>query len=407
MAESVSSRRTSTYLVAGQLFTAGVSFLVNILAANAMPPEDRGALAFAIQLCYTLTILSMMGLERPFIAASKGEFAELLIRFVGISRIGWLAGLLPLGMGVAFWLMGNHVLGLAGALIALYLVGNSIARAVRVAYIGSGDPRAFVVNTMASQAVLLAGAGTLSLAGVDWPLAWLALYVLMGLVSFATLWRSSSRTQSYSPLRKIEVRELRKQGLWLLPASFGNTAMLRSDRLLLPVLAGPAELGVYIAVAAVMEMASWPIQQWVDSSLRRWRSEALSPHDRRTVVVRAIVSVMATSVILSGAAFFVVQFALPESYRAAVGLIPILGVATVIYGWTRVQQGLLVARGQSGGVSLVETIGLVGSVAAYVLMIPAYGAYGAAWGSAIGYLLCGIAGLAVSARLRRTTRTEL
>src|SRR5699024_2518786 len=79
-----------------------------------------------------------------------------------------------------------------------------------------------------------------------------------------------TRVGASPPLTRAEARGLRRRGWILLPSEFSNSAMLHSDRLLLPILSSSAELGLYVTVATVLEMATWPIQQWVDASLRGW-----------------------------------------------------------------------------------------------------------------------------------------
>src|SRR5699024_11098960 len=50
-----------------------------------------------------------------------------------------------------------------------------------------------------------------------------------------------TRAGASSPLTRAEVRGLRRRGWILLPSEFSNSAMLHSDRLLLPILSSSAE----------------------------------------------------------------------------------------------------------------------------------------------------------------------
>src|SRR5699024_5206448 len=58
-----------------------------------------------------------------------------------------------------------------------------------------------------------------------------------------------------SQLTRAEARGLRRRGWILLPFEFSNSAMLHSDRLLLPTLSSSAELGLYVTGAAVRLVA--------------------------------------------------------------------------------------------------------------------------------------------------------
>lgn len=392
------NRRTSLFLLGAQILAAGVAFLVNIVIAWAMDPVARGILAFVLQITYTLTYVSLLGLERPFMATQKGTFPQLLVSFVRMTLPGWSIALLPIGVGLAGLLLGNPYLGPLGILIGAYLIGNSITQSVRVAYVGSRSWQHFVANAVASQLVLVVGAVALAVAGVDDVVVWLALYALTGAVSSITLFVCLRQGQGFAPLPVDVSKRLRRQGLKLLPASFGNSALLRSDRLLLPILSSPAQLGMYVPVAAIMEIAVWPIQQWVDASLRDWGSAGHTRAGQRKLVLRAVGLVLLTSVALAAVAFVVVAFFLPPSYREALGLIPVLTLGSIVYGWTRIQEGLLVTRGKTGSVSIIETVGLVVSLASYVVLMPLWGAMGAAWGALLGYLACALLGWWISSR---------
>lgn len=397
-AKTSANGRASMFLLGAQVLAAGVAFLVNIFTAWAMNPSGRGDLAFFLQICYTLTYVALLGLERPFMASRRGAFSALLVEFVRMTLPGWLIAIVPIGVGVAALVLGNPYLGAVGVLIGADLIGNAITHSVRVAYIGSRSWQHFVTNAVATQLVLLIGASALALSGVDSVVVWLTLYALTGVVSSATLVICMRRGAWRSRVPVIEAKRLRVQGLKLLPASFGNSALLRSDRLLLPILSTSAQLGVYVPVAAIMEIAVWPIQQWVDTSLRDWGTAGHTPAQQRRLVLRSVGVVLASTLALAAVAYVVVAYILPPSYRDAIALIPVLAIGTVVYGWTRIQEGLLVARGMTGSVSLIETVGLVASLAAYVVLIPLWGAMGAAWGAFIGYLVCALLGWWISSR---------
>jgi O-antigen/teichoic acid export membrane protein len=62
--------------------------------------------------------------------------------------------------------------------------------------------------------------------------------------------------------------------------------------------------------------------------------------------------------------------------------------ASAAYGVSRVSLGVLVARRRTGLASAAEVAGFVVSLAGYALLIPPWGARGAAWGSLAGYAAC-------------------
>lgn len=385
-------RNATAILLLNQLIAAGAAVLVNILAARVMEPAPRGDLAFALQVSYLLTVAALMGLERPFMASEHGQFSGQYKKFTRLTSPGYaIVGLAVVAMLFIPGLVPAYSVLIFGA--AVFVVMNMLVRGIRVAYVTSRAWKPFVTNGIGSQVIVVLGAITLSIAGVGAPEWWMCIYVASGLVALTLLAiavASGSRDAWKSTALK---RDLRLQGVRLFPAAIGNTAMVRSDRLLLPILGTSADLGLYVTVATVMEMAVWPVQQWVDVSLRRWSAAGGG-------VVRMLGKLILIGIVLSGAvsavlgfaAYLVVTLFLPTSYGPAVSVIVPLGIASMLYAMTRIQQGVLISLGATGSVSIVETIGWAAAITAYVLLIPNFGIMGAAIGSIIGYGVCAAVG---------------
>ncbi|MDO5373673.1 MAG: hypothetical protein Q4F10_09495 [Corynebacterium glutamicum] len=391
-------------LTFGQLLTAASSFVVNLLSSSVLLPEARGSLALLLQITYLFAIIAVLGVERPFLRRVQGSFQHALRSYISLTRIGSLIVFIP-ALGAIFYLF-DRDFSMAVALFAMgfFIVFNTVGKGVRVASIASSDVKIFVVNVMIVQigtilmAVLLAGFNVKSAT------VWYLGYTISGaLVLVLFLVRSSSVSPpDFDPAWR---KEIRSAGLRLLPASFGNTAMVRSDRLILPVLAGTAQLGIYTVVATVMEIATWPIKQWVDSSLHRWSQSQPNKGLPLSVVLKtgALAAAFSAllSVVLGLVAFASIEWFFPEEYAPATNLIVPLGVASVVYAVSRTQQGMLVAEGYAGRVSFVELSGMIFSVGAYLVLIPPFGALGAAYGSIIGYFITVLVGLAVHIFARR------
>ncbi|RBP66969.1 O-antigen/teichoic acid export membrane protein [Brevibacterium sanguinis] len=385
-------RIAALVLVASQVLAAGGAVLVNLLAAVVLDPAARGDLAFALQLAYFLSVFAVMGLERPFIAARTGVFGAEYRIFARLVVPGTLVVLPVAIVATAVSPFSTDWLWMGAIAITGYVALNSLTRAVRVAYVSSRNWKRFTLNAIATQVVIIAGAGLLVLLDAGDPVLWMWVYVLSVLPAVVLLGlalRSGSLTAA--PGRQ-ETRELRRRGWVLLPSEFSNTAMLRSDRLLLPALSTSAELGLYVTVATVLEMATWPVQQWVDASLRGWSTSARSlPRMAARLIARCVLLLTVAATALGTAAYVMIVAVLPESYLPATAAILPLAVSAVVFGITRVQQGLLIAAGAPGPVSVIEIIGTVASVLAYVLLIPQHGMLGAAYGSIIGYSICAAA----------------
>lgn len=386
---------TAIQLLLMQILAAATAFAVNILSASVMEPEGRGQLALLVQITYVLTVIALLGVERPYVAARKTSFGRAVTEMNVLIRPGYLLLLILASAVVICSLAGWPELALAGGLVLFFLTGNIAARIVRTGYIASGSLPPFVTVSVATQMILLFTALGLYFLGNTTPEVWFIAYGLSGTVALFIVVRAVCRSKrAVFPIR----RQIRSQGLRLLPASFGNTAMLRSDRLLLPLLASNAQLGLYVVVATTMELATWPIQNWVDASLNRWRLNPENGKKKWRTIFFVALTTLALTLVLGATSYIVIRFLLSSAYADSAALILPLTIAAVIYAATRVQQGLLIAAGHTKSVSGAELVGMTVSICAYLILIPGFGALGAATASLIGYLCCFVAGLFLTGR---------
>lgn len=382
-----------------QVLAASTAFIVNILSATAMEPEGRGYLALLVQITYVLTVAVMLGVDRPYLAARRSNFGEALYELTRLLKPAYII-LGFLVAGVVFLFVGGYEsLAVSGGLIVFYLLGNVCARLIRTGYIASGHMSPFVLVSSLTQAALLTAAVILSVTATRNPDAWFIAYGGSGLIALVVCVFAVSRNRK-GRVRKAEERTIRHAGLRLLPASFGNTAMLRSDRLLLPLLASNTQLGIYIVVATTMELASWPIQNWVDASLNRWRNSGGAGRPGMKTIFIAMIVTGVLAFLMGVVSLLLIRLVLGPAYAGSEILITPLGLAAIVYAASRVQQGIMIAGGQSRAVSSTEIIGMMFSVLGYVLLIPGLGAVGAAIASVGGYTVCFLAGLLIYRRIR-------
>lgn len=387
------SRSVTFWLLASQVLTAGVAFLLNLLSSTALPPEERGYLALFLQLGYLATTLALLGVERPYVAAYSTGFARATRQLCRLVLPGLTVAAVALLAGGAITIASDPQLGALLLLGAMFVVTNIHLRVLRSAYISSKSWRPYVAAVILSQGLLLSGAVGLALARVDVLYAWILAYVVAGTVPSITVLLQQRSRQALDFTCTDEFRQIRRRGLLLVPASLGNTAMLRSDRLLLPLLASPAALGIYAFAATAIELASWPVQQWCDSRLRSWAEGAQRGW---TALVRPLLLAMGVTLVISicmaAIVWLTTDLFLSTAYQPAKDLLMPLVLAAVVYAATRVQQAMMIASGWTGNVSVAETTGMAASVVGYVLFIPLWGPLGAAWASLAGYLICFAAG---------------
>lgn len=380
-----------------QVAAAGTAFVVNILSASVMEPEGRGYLALLVQITYVLTVLAMLGIERPYVAARRTDFRQAIYELLRLVSPGYLVLGMTAIVAVLLFMGDRQAYAVSAALIIFYLLGNVCSRLVRTGYIASSHIPPFLVVSVGTQLVLLAMAVGLFLFKNSSPDLWFLAYGVSGLVALAATASAILRNRRGS-VRRSEERLIRRDGMKLLPASFGNTAMLRSDRLLLPFLASNAQLGIYIVVATTMELASWPVQNWVDASLNRWRSDQGRLGSKIKAIAGAMALTLVMAVAMGLASYALILFVLGDAYAGSVVLIVPLGIATIVYAASRVQQGLLIAAGRPNSVTGTEMVGMVVSVGCYFVLIPMLGALGAAIASIIGYCACFLAGVVLMGR---------
>lgn len=378
------------WLLVSQLLAAGVSFVVNIIAAYGLDPDQRGLLAFYLQIGYLFTTFLLLGTEKPFLANVQARFSPavaLLLRIVRPSYI--IIAVIFVGV-LGLYAFGFTAIAAPIGLVAVFIICNQHLRIVRAAYITSGDLRPFLTVITTTNVLTLAFAVLLAVLQHGNFLTWLLAYVVANVIATVYVAKSAFVARDDEIIQLDLIRAIQRQGLRLLPASLGNITLFRPDRLLLPLLASPAALGVYIVVSAALEVAVWPVQQWSDSKMRQWQQTRpfANPRLRLTIVSKAALGVLGIALACSAVLVPVVLWVLPDEYNASLMLILPITCANILFGASRAQQGIAISGNRSGLVSTAEVSGLLVSVGAYIVLIPLFGGMGAAVGSIIGNSVC-------------------
>ena len=397
----------TTWLVLTQLVTAGAAFLLNLLSSASLDPADRGILALFLQIGYLLTALSMLGVEKPYIATAGKPIRSALGELQRLAAPGLvMCSMILLILAGILWMNGVANWDLVG-LGAVFVIGNLHLLVLRSGSIASTTWWTYVLTTLGCQILLVFGGVCLSVAGVNDLTLWVLLYVGSTLIA-TIITLPKTNWSAYRVFRgSSSYRTSRDQGLRLLPASLGSVSMQRADRFLLPLLASPAALGIYVMAATAVSFSAWPIQQWSDTKLEAWASSK-DRHLRRVLAPMgvAFIVTMVFGLIISGVVWISIDKFLGTAYEPAKSLLPVLVASAVIYSLTRVQQGMMIALGQAGRVSISEITGMSISVCACFLLIPLFGALGAALSVLAGNLGCLIAATCYWAASNRKFQTE-
>lgn len=389
-------QRVTVYFLAAQVIAGTGALAVNVLSARGLGPEGRGQIALWLQIGVVAGVLILGGADRAYPAVADHPTLAGAVRDLHrVIRPG-MAMVALAGAAVAGWLLlhgGSD--GWAAAATILVAAGSAIGAAVRSASAASGHARPFLVSTLAGQGLLIGGCVTLLVLEATSPAVWLTVYGTALIFAFMLAARPAGTTGT-------DLTKVRRMGHRLAMSTAASIVMMRADRLLLPALAGYAQLGIYGTVATITEMISLPVQAWVDSHVPAWRKAHLAGTLRRgRILSLAAVYALtaATSVTLLLRALVVPM--LGEAYRPAVALVLPLAAAAGCYAISRVGVGLAVATGRPGTAAVTDMTAMVVSVAAYLLLIPPYGAMGAALGSLVGYGVAAIIAIVGTTTLNR------
>ncbi|WP_328477830.1 NAD(P)H-quinone oxidoreductase [Actinoplanes sp. NBC_00393] len=398
-------REPTVLLLASQVLTGVVALAANILMVRSLTPTHRGEVALLLQVVYLSTQLLLLGTERSFVAAYHNVAPAAAVR--AYARLLAVPCGLFLTAGLIWSIAAPQRLTPGAALTAMvcwFALIEATALATRSIAIAVGRTRDFLVSRVMEALLLLAMLIGLYLAGAGNPAAWLAAYLIAGAlptVTFLVFWMRLLPAAGATPVRPEQNRLVRREGLALFPAAISNMAMLRVDRLVIPALASTAALGLYASVATMTELLAWPLRAYADSRLGRWRAAHLDGTLRIKPILTAVTAYTLVAVPIAAAGLYLlIEPVFGHQYHPAQVIVVPLVVAAGLYGISRVVLGLLIAKGHAKLVSTAEITGFVVSFAGYLLLIPALGILGAAWGSLLGYGSCLIFALVTTALVR-------
>lgn len=399
-------RNRVVVLMAAQISAAAGGFTMNILSTHALPVSARGEMAFFIQLAYAVQSVVLLGLDRSYLVGFPAQHGWSVSRSFVRSSLPAFAVLVAAAMGSAVLFSDDSMSWMWLSIALMFACSGLFGIILRVSYIlgESGSRELYLGSAVGVQAVLIASA--LVLLGTETVdvAAWIAIYPLSGMVvvlAAGLLVLRAGGEQASSRARRV----LALEGLRLFPLVFFTVLLQKADRLLLPILAGTAELGRYAFVATMMEIPYWPVSQWIDTQMLAWRKRSIGGSGKfpTKILLRVLLFSASVSAVIGLSAYLYIVSMLPSGYGSAIHLILPLGLAGVLKSLSRVLTSQLVAASKHGAATFVEFVSLGTAVSGFFVLTPAWGALGTALSLVVGALAS--LGLAVGLYLKLRPET--
>jgi PST family polysaccharide transporter len=386
----------SAWSLLNQGARVGTLAVVTIALSRHFGPQQFGALAFGLAFVRIFAVIAAFGLDRLLVRrlAEDPEEAGKIVRHA--FRLKLVLALISYAalLGLAFLIdprarLTVAIVALAGAGLLcqpcdVFDFQFQSENRFRLSFFGRTIP--ILVSTGIKLAALWAGAPLLVFAGLETVEA-----VLVG-IALWLLHRRQNPAPDFAetPAALIEWRQLLGEGLPLLLGSLAVIIYMRADVLMLGKMAGFKAAGIYSAAAQITEAcallplafapALFPI-------LVRWRK--LGPRYYKQqfgrLFLAAALAGLAISLFLTVSARPIVLLLYGLQFLPAAKVLVIHGWATIFIFLGIVQSGYDITEGLTWAATQRATLGAVTNIGLNFILIPKYGATGAAIATLISY----------------------
>ena len=379
-------------LIGRQAVLVVMALAANVIAARVLAPEGRGALAFALQAAYMVSFVILLGTEKAVAVVMPG--APTTRGVPAIWAASWWRGALVAGAGGAALVAVSSANPTADAWyylapVAMMGIASAISRSLETSAVNAHRSQLALINTAAASGLTLLFVIGLALIDNTDPRVWLVGYGVAALiVGVALCWRHGQLRHATLRSSSTDIKPslLSRTGYRLFPASLASYAAYRSDRLILPVLAGTEALGLYVVVVALTDIIAAPVEALSNVLLPRWRAAVIAgtfDPGKTLAIAVSYLTVACTGAVFIGGAILVPVFG--AAYEPAKDLLPTLAFGSALFSLGRLAATWRLAQGFVNLASGADLAGMVTAVTAYFVLIPPLGAQGAAVGSIIGY----------------------
>ncbi|KRE43816.1 hypothetical protein [Knoellia sp. Soil729] len=350
---------------------AAVAFVVNILMARLLGPAARGEVAWILQGAYVVAPLLALGVDRESLRGLTSHSA--------VSQLHVWVVVPP--VAIAGFLLGGWRIA---ALVVLAGIGASLG-IERGHAMASGRFQRYMGLQLSVQAWTLTGAVILYVTEVSSVDAWLLIYLTPAPLLFGlwlvSIWRGRPVA---SPARPSRIA-ISTASLSHVPGTLGAIIASRGERLLLPVLASNSALGLYVVVATASESLIWFTQGISDSRVAGLVSTRPTRRQIAKSAARDFVVFVCLSLVLALLIALLLVPALGPGFTQARHLVIPVCISAALWATYRQVIATWIARQSAASTSRLEIVGAVLVLLASALLIPAWGALGAAFACITAY----------------------
>lgn len=379
------ARRIGTIatISAASALAAVVAFVVSILSARVLGPTGRGEVATVLQFAYIVAPFVGFGADRLLLRRDDHNYGYIPsgIAMTTVALVACVIAAVVYGPWTA----------MAG-IVALVTVSFSMVRAMAIS---RGRISFFVAVFIGFQgSVLLISTALYFLRVEDWRW-WAGAYIFPALP--LAVW-SLAKSRMHTDAKVGGIVETARTNAPFIASGLGPLATTRLGRVLLPALASPASLGLFVVVATATEPLYWVAQSVADQRTSEERGRELTAARvlRHLGVVTFAYSLLGAigGVVL----YYLIEPVFGQEFEPAKELVLPLTIAAVILGCYRHLCGEILGSDYPRRIGGVELASAVIAVICYPIGIVLGDALGLAWTSAVVYFAAAVVAAVVLLR---------
>lgn len=391
------------WMMSGQLFSLLASFFIGAWIARYLGPENYGLLNYALAFAGLFGFIATLGVD-SILNRELVKFPERRDELLGTAfRLKLIGGFIAFFLAVI-----GAVVSSASPLLRLLIIlfaASYILQSLNVINLyfqaevkSKKNVQALVLATLVSS--VLKVIIILLNYGVIWIMVIYALDSLWQGLGFIRAYSSSGLKIKSWKFNKNLARKILHDSWLLMLASAAGALYLKIDQVMLGVILGNREVGLYAAAVKLVEV--WYFMPGIICAslfpaIIKARQNSLEVYRRRLKSLYVFMIVMAATiaVVMTFLAQPIISFLFGNSYLEAVSVLRIyiwsnlgLFLGTAVYQY-------LIAENRIKLIFMVTGAALLTNIVLNLILIPTLGLAGAAWATLISYLVVPLGGLLI------------